>query len=41
MKPVWDAEKAQAAAKANREQLILLAKETGTKVKTGLLCETD
>ncbi len=32
MKPVWDAEKAVEAAKANREQLIYLAKETGTKV---------
>jgi hypothetical protein len=32
MKPIWDAEKAAAAAVANREQLLYLAKETGTKV---------
>lgn len=32
MKPIWDAEKAAAKAKASREQLITLAKETGTKV---------
>merc|ERR1712098_613474 len=32
MKPIWDAEKAAAAAKANREQLIILAKEVGQKV---------
>ena len=32
MKPIWDAEKAAEKAKANREQLISLAKETGTKV---------
>ena len=34
MKPVWDAEKAVEAAKANREQLLYLAKETGTKVSS-------
>jgi hypothetical protein len=33
MKPIWDAEKAAAAAVANREQLLYLAKETGTKVR--------
>ena len=32
MKPIWDAEKAAVKAKANREQLIILAKETGTPV---------
>jgi hypothetical protein len=32
MKPIWDAEKALQASKANREQLLYLAKETGTKV---------
>lgn len=32
MKPIWDAEKAQKAAKMNREQLITLAKEAGVKV---------
>merc|ERR1712110_766561 len=32
MKPIWDAEKAAEKAKANREQLIILARETGTKV---------
>merc|ERR1711970_302880 len=32
MKPIWDAEKAAEKAKANREQLLTLAKETGTKV---------
>merc|ERR1712001_108508 len=32
MKPIWDAEKAAAQSKAGREQLIILAKETGTKV---------
>jgi hypothetical protein len=31
MKPVWDAEKAQKAAKANREEMIYLAQATGTK----------
>merc|ERR1711962_1999187 len=35
MKPVWDAEKAAAKAKLNREQLIILAKETGTKIPEG------
>uniref|UniRef100_A0A0K2TWE1 ATP synthase F(0) complex subunit e, mitochondrial n=1 Tax=Lepeophtheirus salmonis TaxID=72036 RepID=A0A0K2TWE1_LEPSM len=29
MKPVWDLEKAQMKAKSNREQLLILAKETG------------
>ena len=33
MKPVWDAEKAEKAAKLNRENMLILAKETGTKVK--------
>ena len=33
MQPVWDAERAQEKAKANREELIRLAKETGVKVK--------
>ena len=32
MQPVWDAERAQEKAKANREELIRLAKETGVKV---------
>jgi len=32
MKPIWEAEKAAETAKANREQLLYLAKETGTKV---------
>jgi hypothetical protein len=32
MKPVWDAEKAVESAKANREQLLYLAKETRTRV---------
>ncbi len=32
MKPVWDAEKAVESAKANREQLLYLAKETGTRI---------
>ena len=32
MKPIWDAEKAAADAKANRETMIYLAKETGTPV---------
>jgi hypothetical protein len=34
MKPVWDAEKAQKAAKANREEMIYLAQATGTRVRT-------
>ena len=33
MQPIWDAEKAIEQAKANREQLLYLAKETGTKVR--------
>ncbi len=33
MQPVWDAEKAMKAAKANRKELLYLAKETGTPVK--------
>ena len=33
MKPIWDAEKAAELAKTNREQLLYLAKETGTKVR--------
>jgi F-type H+-transporting ATPase subunit e len=32
MQPVWDAEKAAAAAKANREQMIYLAQATGTPI---------
>jgi len=32
MKPIWDAEKAAEMVKSNREQLLYLAKETGTKV---------
>ncbi len=39
MQPVWDAEKAQKAAKENRAQMIYLAKETGTKVnKQSIYC---
>ena len=33
MKPVWDAEKAMEAAKSNRQEMIYLAKETGTPVR--------
>ena len=33
MKPVWDAEKAEKAAKTNRENMLILAKETGTPVR--------
>jgi len=32
MKPIWDAEKAAAKAKANREELISLAHATGSPV---------
>ena len=32
MKPIWDAEKAAAKAKSDREGLLYLAKETGVKV---------
>ena len=32
MKPIWDAEKAEKAAKANRENMLQLAKEVGVKV---------
>jgi len=32
MQPIWDAEKAAAAAKANRENMIYLAKATGTPI---------
>jgi hypothetical protein len=32
MQPVWDAEKAAAAAKANRENMIYLATATGTPI---------
>ena len=32
MKPIWDAEKAEKAAKANRENMLVLAKECGVKV---------
>ena len=32
MQPIWDAEKAEKAAKANRETMIYLAKATGTPI---------
>ncbi len=32
MKPVWDAEKAAEAARLNREQMIYMAKQTGTPI---------
>ena len=32
MQPIWDAEKAEKAAKANRENMIYLAKATGTPI---------
>ena len=32
MQPIWDAEKAAAAAKANRETMIYLANATGTPI---------
>ena len=32
MQPIWDAEKAAAQAKANRENMIYLAKATGTPI---------
>ena len=32
MQPVWDAEKAAKAAAANRENMLYLAKATGTPV---------
>ena len=32
MKPQWDAEAAEKAAKLNRENMLILAKETGTPV---------
>jgi len=32
MKPIWDAEKAEKAAKANRENMLSLAKEVGVKI---------
>merc|ERR550539_583588 len=32
MQPIWDAEKAAAAAKANRENMIYLANATGTPI---------
>merc|ERR1712141_238308 len=32
MNPIWDAEKAEKAAKANRENMLQLAKEVGVKV---------
>ena len=32
MKPIWDAEKAETAAKVNRENMLKLAKEVGVKV---------
>lgn len=35
MKPVWDAEAAQKKAVVNREEMIKLAKETGTPVSWG------
>ena len=40
MKPVWDAEKAVENAKANREQLLYLAKETGTKVSFSMFSDS-
>merc|ERR1712107_842462 len=35
MKPIWDAEKAAAKAKSDREGLLYLANETGVKVPAG------
>jgi len=35
MKPIWDAEKAAAKAKSDREGLLYLAKETGVKPPPG------
>merc|ERR1712121_428225 len=35
MKPIWDAEKAAEKAKLNREQMLILAKDTGTPVPAG------
>jgi hypothetical protein len=35
MKPQWDAEKAAKDAKANRDTMIYLANETGTKIPKG------
>eukprot|EP00088_Acartia_fossae_P063038 TRINITY_DN7660_c0_g2_i1.p1 TRINITY_DN7660_c0_g2~~TRINITY_DN7660_c0_g2_i1.p1 ORF type:complete len:101 (+),score=39.70 TRINITY_DN7660_c0_g2_i1:43-303(+) len=35
MKPIWDAEKAAKAAASNREQMIYLAKESGTPIPEG------
>merc|ERR1712141_833373 len=35
MKPVWDAEKAEKAAKLNRENMLTLAKEVGVPVPPG------
>ena len=32
MKPIWDAEKAEKAAKLNRENMLVLAKECGVTV---------
>ena len=32
MQPIWDAEKAAAQAKANRENMIYLANATGTPI---------
>jgi len=32
MQPIWDAEKAEKEAKANRENMIYLAKATGTPI---------
>jgi len=33
MKPIWDAEKAETAAKVNRENMLKLAKEVGVKIE--------
>merc|ERR1712212_59959 len=35
MKPIWDAEKAAEKAKLNREQMLILAKDTGTPIPEG------
>jgi hypothetical protein len=35
MQPIWDAQKATEKAKRNREELIQLARETGTPVRNG------
>ena len=40
MKPIWDAEKAAAKAKTDREGLLYLAKETGVKVRIHTMWKT-